>query len=137
MQQEELNLKEEITKLNAEGQEFITIARKEHMSDEEFTQQISALYDKERGAKRRLPTIERAKDNITKLYLKEQGKKYVGDLQSEINELIRADPQTSEENHQVFLLKKRIVDIVLVGARVDENREIHIKFRADSIDHAG
>ena len=44
-------------------------------------------------------------------------------------ELITANPQTPDEKHQVFLLKKRIVDTVLEEARIDENREIHVKFR--------
>jgi hypothetical protein len=52
-------------------------------------------------------------------------------------ELIDATPQNPEERHQVFLLKKRIVDTVLVEARIDENREIHVKFRTDFLNHAG
>jgi hypothetical protein len=135
MQQEELHLQEEIKRLNAERQEFITKARKERMPDEEFTPQISALYDKERGVKRRLTTIERAKEDFTKLDLEEQVKKYVAELQSEMDELINTDPQTPEERHQMFLLKKRVVDAVLTEARIDENREIHVRFRTDFLTH--
>jgi hypothetical protein len=51
-------------------------------------------------------------------------------------ELIDATPQNPEERHQVFLLKKRIVDTVLVEARIDENREILVKFRTDFLNHA-
>jgi hypothetical protein len=131
MQQDELQLQEEIKKLNDERQEFITKARKDRMLDEEFTPQISALYDKERGVQRRLKTIERAKEDFTELDLEEQVKKYVAELQSEMAELIHADPQTPEEKHQVFLLKKQIVDRVLVEVRIDENRAIHLKFRTD------
>lgn len=58
-------------------------------------------------------------------------------MQSEMAELIHADPQNSEEKHQVFLLKKRIVDTVLAEARIDENREIHIKLRTDFLAHQG
>lgn len=131
MQQEELRLQAEIKKLNDERQEFITKARKERMPDEEFSPQISALYDKERGVQRRLTTIERIKEDFTKLDLGEQIKKYVAELQSEMVELIHANPQTPEERHQVFVLKKRIVDTVLEEVRIDEGREIHIKFRSD------
>lgn len=46
MQQEELQLQEEIKKLNDERQEFITKARRERMPDEEFTPQISEHYEK-------------------------------------------------------------------------------------------
>ena len=136
MQQEELHLQEEIKRLNAERQEFITKARKERMPDEEFTPQISALYDKERGVKRRLTTIERAKEDFTKLDFEEQVKKYVAELQSEMAELINADPQTLEERHEVFLLKKRIVDTVLAEVRIDENRGIHVMFRTDFLNQA-
>jgi len=131
MQQEGIRLHKELKRLNDERQEFITKACKERMSDEELTPQINALYEKERGVQRRLTTIERTKDDFTKLELEEQIKKYVAELQSEMVELIHADPQTPEEKHQVFLLKKRIVDKVLDEARIDENREIHIKFRSD------
>ncbi len=131
MQQDELHLQEEIKKLNSERQEFITKARKERMTDEEFTPQINALYEKERGVQRRLTTIERTKDDFTKLDLEEQIKKYVAELQSEMVELIHAAPQTPDERHQVFLLKKRVVDTVLKEARVDQNRQIHIKFHLD------
>jgi DNA invertase Pin-like site-specific DNA recombinase len=136
MQQEELHLQEEIKRMNAERQEFITKARKERMPDEEFTPQISALYDKERGVKRRLTTIERAKEDFTKLDLEERVKKYVAELQSEVAELINADPQTPEERHEVFLLKKRIVDTVLAEVRIDENRGIYVKLRTDFLNQA-
>jgi hypothetical protein len=75
MQREELRLHKELKRLNDERQEFITKACKERMPDEEFTPQINALYEKERGVQRRLTTIERTKDDFTKLDLEEQIKK--------------------------------------------------------------
>jgi DNA invertase Pin-like site-specific DNA recombinase len=131
MQREEIRLHKELKRLNDERQEFITKACKERMSDEELTPQMNALYEKERGVQRRLTTIERTKDDFTKLDLEEQIKKYVVELQSEVVELIHVTPQTPEERHQVFLLKKRVVDTVLKEARIDQNREIHMKFRSD------
>ena len=107
MQQEERRLHEELRRrLNNERRDFITKARKEQMSDEEFSPQIKAHYEKERGVQRRRTTIERVKDEFTELDLEEQVEKYVVDLQLEITELIHANPQTPEERHQVFLLKK-------------------------------
>src|SRR5512138_3440093 len=58
MQQEELHLQEEIEKLNDERQEFITKARKERMSDEEFTPQIREHHDRQLRLQRRLTAIE-------------------------------------------------------------------------------
>ena len=137
MKWDELQLQEEIKKLNAERQEFITKARKGQISEEEFIPQINVMYDKELGVKRRLKAIEQEKDTFEKLDLEEQVKMYVAELQSEMAELINADPQTPDEKHQVFLLKKRIVDTVLMEARIDERREIHIKFRTDFSTHSG
>jgi hypothetical protein len=107
------------------------------MSDEEFTPQIREHYDRELRVQRRLTAIEQERDAFTKLDLEEQVKKYVVDLQSEMAELINANPQNPEECHQVFLLKKWIVDTILAEARVDENREIHIKFRTNFLAYAG
>lgn len=45
------------------------------MSDEELTPQMNALYEKERGVQRRLTTIERTKEDFTRLDFEEQVKK--------------------------------------------------------------
>jgi len=137
MKRDEQQLQEEIKKLNTERQEFITKARKGQISEEEFTSQIRVMYDQELGVKRRLTAIEKEKSAFEKLDLEEQVKKYVAELQSEMAELINANPKTPEEKHQVFLMKKRIVDTVLAEARIDENREIHIKFRTNFSTHSG
>ncbi len=137
MQHEELHLQEEIKKLNAERQEFITKGRKERMPDEEFTPQISEHYDGELRVQRKLTAIEQAKDAFTKLGLEKQVKKYVAELQSEMVELINANPQTPDERHQVFLVKKQILNTVLLEARIDKDREIHVTFRTDFLNHAG
>ncbi len=137
MQQEELHLQEELKKLNEERQAFITKARKARMPDEEFTPQIREHQDRQLRVQRRLTAIEQEKKAFTQLDLEEQVKKYVVELQLEMTELIHVNPQTQEERHQAFLLKKRIVDTVLEEARIDENREIHVKFRNDFLPHGG
>lgn len=131
MKRDELQLQDEVKRLNDERQEFITKARKGYISEEEFTSQISVMYDQELGVKRRLIAIEKEKDAFEKLDMEEQVKKYVTELQSEMAKLITANPQTPDEQHRVFLLKKRIVDTVLAEARINERREIQIKFRTD------
>jgi hypothetical protein len=105
------------------------------VSDEEFTPQIREHHDRQLRVQRRLTAIEQEKNAFTQLNLEEQVKKYVAELQSEMTELIHANPQTSEERHQVFLLKKRIVDTVLAEARIDKNREIHVRFCANFLAH--
>ncbi len=98
---------------------------------------MSTLYAKERGVQRKLATIERAKEDSIRLDLEEQVKKHVAQLKLDMTELIHTNPENPEECHQVFLLKKQIVDTVLEEARIDENREIHVRFRADFLAQAG
>ncbi len=43
-------------------------------------------------------------------------------------------PQTPDERRQLFLLKKKMVDLFLIEATIDENREIHIKVRIGAND---
>ncbi len=137
MRQDELQLQEEIKKLTAERQEFITKARREHMPDDDFIPQIGALYDKELGLKRKLTAIEQDKDAFTTNNLEEQVKIYLDDLQAKIEGLKNAAPETSEERHLIFLLKKHVVDTVLSEARIDENREIHVRFRMNLLNLVG
>lgn len=85
----------------------------------------------------KLTAIEQEQDTFAAIDLEEQVKEYVADLQTEMDELINATPQTPEDHHQVFLLKKRIVDTVLAEARIDENRDIHVKFRRDLLNFVG
>ena len=137
MQQEEPRLQEEIHKPNDKRQEFITKARKEQMPHETLPSPMNAYWEKQRGVQRRLISIERAKDDFLKPDLEEQVIKYVADLRSEMTELIHANPQTPEERHQMFILKQRVVDTVLEEARIDKNRDVHVKFRTDFLSHAG
>lgn len=106
------------------------------MSDEEFTPQIGEHYERELRVQRKFTAIEQEKDAFTKLDVEEQVKKYVAELQSEMAELINANPQTPEERYQVFLLKKRVVDAILIEVRIDENREINVKYRTHFLNQA-
>jgi hypothetical protein len=84
-----------------------------------------------------LTAIKQEKNAFEDIDLEEQVKKYVADLESKMNQLVKAAPQTAKECHQLFLLKKRVLDTVLAYARIDGNREIHVKFRTDFLNLAG
>ncbi len=137
MQKDELRLHEEIKKLTAERQEFITKARREHIADEEFIPQIGALYDKELGLKRKLTAIQQDMNVHAAINLEERVKAHLANLHAAMEELKNAIPETPEERHQIFLLKKRIVDMLLAEATIDENREIHVKVRMDLLKITG
>ena len=58
---------------------------------------------------------------------------YVQDLQAGPEELNSANPQSPEDRHTLFLMKKRFIDTLLEEAVIDGDRQIRIKFRADLV----
>jgi len=62
---------------------------------------------------------------------------YLDDLRAGIEELKNAAPETSEERHRVFLLKKKVVDVLLEEATIDEHKEIHVKIRVNLLKIVG
>lgn len=56
---------------------------------------------------------------------------YLADLQSGIVELIEAAPQSEEEQHRLFLLKKQVVDTLVEEVTINRNRELNVVIRLD------
>ncbi len=56
---------------------------------------------------------------------------YLADLRAGIDALKNAAPQNEEERHDVFLLKKQIVDTLLERATINKNREVKIEIRVN------
>lgn len=54
---------------------------------------------------------------------------YLEDLRIGVEELKNAAPQNDEERHQVFLLKKQMVDTLVHRATIDRNRKIVVDIR--------
>ena len=61
---------------------------------------------------------------------------YVADLQAGIEEMNSTTPQTPEEQHRIFLLKKELVDELVEEAIIDGKRDIQVQFRFKIIDLA-
>ncbi len=58
----------------------------------------------------------------------------MADLQTGFLEVNNATPKTPEEQHRVFLLKKRLVDELVAEAMIDGKRDIQVEFRAKIMD---
>jgi hypothetical protein len=65
----------------------------------------------------------------------EKVSEYLADLQTGIEELNNA-PQTDEEQHEVFLLKKRIVNALVKRVTVDKSRNLEVEIRVNVLDLA-
>lgn len=52
-------------------------------------------------------------------------------LQAGIEELKNAAPRTTEERHNLFLLKKQVVETLVERVTISKNREINVEIRLD------
>ena len=116
-----------------ERQEFITHALVTRMDDDEFGGKMAVYYEKEARLKRRETAIQEEMNTYADLDFDARVSAYVKDLQAGLEELNSTNPQTPEERHALFLMKKRLVDTLLEEAVINGNRQIQIKFRADLV----
>jgi hypothetical protein len=70
--------------------------------------------------------VKRALNSQTLSYFSEE---YLADLQAGIDELKNAAPQDEEERHNLFLLKKQVVDTLVERVTINNNREIMVEIR--------
>lgn len=137
LQKNQQQILEELEKQFIERQQIITDARKARRDDDDFAEQMRELYDQEERLKRKLAVIEQEVTTYAGMDWEVKVNDYVADLQAGIEELNSAAPQTPEDQHHVFLLKKRLVDEFVAEAMIDGKRDIQVKFRANIIDLAG
>lgn len=103
-------------------------------ADAKFDARMRELYKVEERLKRRLTALEQEIDTYTRSDWEEKVKEYVTNLQAGIEELNNAIPQTPEEQHRVFLLKKQLVDELVAEAMINGKRDIQVEFRAKIMD---
>jgi hypothetical protein len=136
LQKAQQQLLEELEEQFIKRQKIITQARKAQKIDDDFDEQMSELYEIEERLKRRLAVIEQEMDTCAGMDWEAKVNEYVKNLQAGIEELNSATPQTPEEKHRVFLMKKQLVDELVAEALIDGKRDIRVKFRAKIIDLA-
>lgn len=134
LQKDRGQILEELEKESAKRQQVITEARIKMRADAEFDARMRELYAVEERLKRRLTALEQEMDTYARLDREEKVKGYVADLQAGIIELSNAVPETPEEQHRVFLLKKQLVDELVAEAMIDGKRDIQVEFRAKILD---
>jgi site-specific DNA recombinase len=137
LQRDLRQVREELQALALARHEFINRARKTRMNDDDFGMQIGEFTDKEVGLKRKLAAIGQDLKTYSDLDWEAQFNTYLVDLQTGIKALKDTLPQTPEERHQLFGLKKRIVDLLLMEATIDDDREIQIKISLGILKVAG
>ncbi|MEI6291060.1 MAG: hypothetical protein WCP19_11565 [Chloroflexota bacterium] len=137
LQRDLRQVREELQVITLARNEFITLARKTRMNDDDLGKQIAEFTDNEVGLNRRLAAIEEDLEIYADLEWEVRVNIYLSDLQAGMDALKDTLPQTPEERHQLFGLKKRIVDLLLMEATIDENRNIQIKVSLGLLKVAG
>jgi DNA invertase Pin-like site-specific DNA recombinase len=136
LQQVQKELLQELEKQSHKRQQVITDARKAQRDDDEFAEQMRELYGKEGRLKSKLATVEQELKTYTDLDWHTKVNDYVTNLQAGIEELNNANPESPDDRHRIFLLKKQLVDELLAEATIDSERNIQVEFRAKIIDLA-
>jgi DNA invertase Pin-like site-specific DNA recombinase len=133
LQKTQKQLLEELEEQFIYRQQVITEARKARRVDADFDKQMSGLYEIEEQLKRELSVVEQKKETFIGMDWGTKVNEYVTDLQAGIEEMNSATPQTPEEQHRNFLLKKQLVDELVEEAIIDGKRDIKVQFRAKII----
>lgn len=127
-------IRNEIDAVSTERQWVITQARKGAFHVSEMEQQLNQLTFQEVTLKRELSLLGEA-ININALDDWEKNvAEFFADLRAGVDELKTVTPQTPEEQHEFFLLKKRVVDTLVERIEIDKERNLHVQIRLNLLD---
>ena len=127
--EERARIEKEMEALTNERQSLITWARQGRNTATDMENQLSAMTLQELSLKHELSSLGQ-RINLNSLNdWEEKFMEYLADLQVGVEELKNAAPQNNEERHNVFLLKKQIVDTLVHKATIDINRKIMVDIR--------
>src|SRR5512139_3754889 len=118
-------------RINADRQWVITLARKGTITQSDMEQQLGTLTLQEISHKRDLSSLGQT-INISLLdNWQAKFEEYLADLRTGVDELKNAAPQTEEERHNLFLLKKQVVDTFVERVIIGKDQELKVEIRLD------
>lgn len=130
LESEQERILRELDNLTLERQWVITQARKGGISEADMDYQLSALTFQELSLKHDLETIGQAVNIQLLDDWEEQVKEYLADLQVGIGSL-NDDPQSPEDEQEIFELKRQTVTTLVRRVTIDRNRELHVEIGLD------
>ena len=65
---------------------------------------------------------------------KKTATEFFADMKAGVDELKTVTPQRPEEQHEFFLLKKRVVDTLVERIEIDRERNLHVQIRLNLLD---
>ncbi len=129
IQDDQARIKREIEALATERQWLITQARKGSITTADMEYQLSAMTLQEVSLKRELSSLGQAININTLNDWEAKLNEYLADLRAGIDALKNAAPQDAEERHNLFVLKKQIVDTLVQRVTINKNRELTVEIR--------
>jgi hypothetical protein len=136
LKDDKARIEKELDALAEERQTIITLARKRSITATDLEYHLSALTMQEINLKHELSSLGQAISLNALNNWEAKVNEYLADLQAGIEELNNAAPQTEEEQHEVFLLKKRIVNALVKRVTVDKSRNLKVEIRVNVLDLA-
>jgi len=131
LHEERDRIEKQLQRINHHRQWAITQAREGRFTTNDMEQQLATLTLQEISYKRDLSALGQT-ININALNNWEaKFEEYLADLQSGVVELKEAAPQTDEERHRLFLLKKQVVDTLVEEVKIDRNRKLNVVIHLD------
>ena len=135
LEEERARIKKQIKELMEERQWVITRARKARLTTSDLDNQLSQVTLQEIALKRELSSLGPVIDiqSLDNWDLKVAD--YLTDLQVGIEELkTMTAPQNEEERHEIYLLKKKVVDTLVERVDIDKDRNLHVHIRLNLLD---
>lgn len=132
--EERQRIQKKLEETLCERERVITWARQGKFTATDMENQLRGLTSIEISLKRELAMVGQS-INIQALENWEQKvEEYWADLRAGIEEIKNAAPQTEEEQHRIFLLKKRIVNSLVSNVTIDKERNLKVTIRLNLFD---
>jgi DNA invertase Pin-like site-specific DNA recombinase len=128
LEYEKERIRRELDTLTLERQWVITQARRGGISENDMDYQLGTLELQEISLKRDFASIEQSINIHLLDGWEERVEEYLADLQVGI-ESLNADPQSPEDEQEIFELKRQIITTLVSRVTIDRNRELHVEIR--------
>ena len=130
-------MQNELDSVLTERQWVITQARKGVFPVSDMEQQLNQLTFQEVTLRKELSSLGKAvKINALEDW-ESKVLEFLANLKAGVDELKTVTPQTPEEQHEVFLVKKRVVDTLVERIQIDRERNLQVQIRLNLIEIIG
>ena len=134
LEQDQIRIENELEAVMIERRWAITHTRKGVFTTNNMEYQLSQLTFQEVTLKQELATLGKT-ININALNNWEENvAEFLADLRAGVEELKIVAPQTPEEQHEIFVLRKRVIDTLVERVEIDRDRNLFIKIRLNLLD---